>query len=115
GLFVEDVARSFDERVAFFDEQPVFLTLFDLYKRPLAVELVALELEEEFPFFESLPPILERDPLAAVPDDDAAGTVVPRRNHTLEVAVLQRMVFDFDRQPLVVHVVRRSFGNRPRS
>jgi hypothetical protein len=104
-LFVEDVARGFDERIAFLDQQPIFLTLLDFDERPPAVELVAFELEEEFPFLESLAPILERNPFTAIPDDDAAGAVVASRDHTLEVAVLQRMVLDFHGEALVVHVV----------
>ena len=79
------------------------------------MELVTLELEEELPFLEALTPVLERHPLAAVPDNDAARPVVALWDDPLEVAVLERVVLDFHCQPLVVHVVRRTLGYRPRS
>ena len=101
----ELIARGFHERVALFDQQPIALALLDLHERPFAVELVAAELEEELALFESFAPILERDPFAAVPDDDSAGAVVPGGNLSLEVAVLERMVFDVHGESLVVHVI----------
>ena len=109
----ELIAGRFHERVALLDEQPIALALLDLHERPFAVELVAAELEQEFALLESLSPILERDPLAAIPHDDSAGAVVPGRDLPLEVAVFDRMVFDVHGEPLVVHVVRRTLRNGP--
>ena len=114
-FLVEDIAGRLHIRVALLDQQPVLLALFYFDERPLAVELVTLELEEELPFLESLAPILERHPFAAIPDDHSSGAVVSRWNYPLEIPVLERMVFDFHCQPLVVHVVRRTLGYRPRS
>ena len=92
--FGELVAGLLDPRVALLDEEPVALAFLDLHERPFAVELVAAQLEEELPFFQALAPIFERDPFAAVPDDDPAGPVVPGGNDPLEVAVLERVVLD---------------------
>jgi hypothetical protein len=77
------------------------------------VELVALELEEELSFFESFAPGLEGNPLAAVPDDDAAGAVIPGGNYSFEVAVFERVIFDFYSEPLVGLIVRRAFWDCP--
>ena len=118
GRFRKPIARLARLRrpgVALLDEQPVLVALLELHERPPAVQLVALELEQQFSLLESCPPILERHPFAAVPDDDAAGAVVSLRNISLEVAVLERMVLDLHGQPLVAGVVRGSLGNRPRA
>ena len=61
------------------------------------MELVPFELEEKLPFLESFAPILERHPLTSIPDDHTASAVVPRWNHSLEITVLERMVFHFHR------------------
>ena len=114
-LLGELIARGADPRVTLLDEEPVSFTLLDLHQRPLAVQLVSLELEQELSLFESLAPILQRDPLAAVPDDDAPGTVVPGRNDALEVSVLERMVLDFHGEALVGDVVRRAPRDGPGS
>src|SRR5262249_10279377 len=71
--------------------------------------------EEEFSFDESFAPIFERNPFAAVPDDYAARAVVAGWDHSLEVAVLERVIFDSDRESLVVLIVARTAGDGPRS
>src|SRR5262249_34229512 len=111
---VELVARRLRVRVAFLDEEPVALALLDLHERPLAVELVTLELEEELSFLEPLTPIFEWDPFAAIPDDHAARTIVSGGDDPLEVAVFERMVFDLDGESFVGHVVRRALRHGPR-
>jgi hypothetical protein len=110
----ELIARRLHEGVALFDQEPVALALLDLHERPLAVQLVAAQLEQQLAFLESLAPILERDPFTAVPDDDSAGAVVPARNLPLEVAVLEWVVLDVHGEPFVVRVVRRTLGHGPR-
>ncbi len=52
---------------------------------------------------------------AAIPHDDRARAVVAGRNHALEVAVLERMVFDGDCKMLVGGIHRGAFRNRPRA
>ena len=91
------------------------LALLDLHERPLSVELVAAQLEQELPLLEAFAPRLERNPLAAIPHDHAAGAVVPGRDDPLEVAVLERMILDFDGEALVGLVVRRPLRHRPRA
>ena len=52
-------------------------------------------------------------PAAAVPDDDAPAAVLPGRNLALEVVVVDRVVFDLHRQPLVARVQARALGHGP--
>src|SRR6185369_13357298 len=92
---VELIAGLFHERVALLDQQPIALALLDLHQRPSAVELVAAKVEQELPLRDSLAPILERHPLAAVPHDDAARAIVAGRNDSLGVIVLDGVIFDF--------------------
>ena len=54
-----------------------------------------------------------RHPLAPVPHDDRAGAVVARGDEALEVAVLERVILDVHREPLVGRVVRGSFRHGP--
>ena len=37
----------------------------------------------------------------------------PFGNGAFEIAVIERMVFDLDREPLVTRIERRTFGDRP--
>ena len=83
--------------VPFLDEEPLFLALLELHQRPLAVQLVAPELEQELPLLHPLVRVLERDPHASVPHDHRAGAVVALGDDPFEVTVLERMVFDVDR------------------
>jgi hypothetical protein len=112
---LELIAGRLDVRVALLDEQPVLLALLHLHERPVAVKLVAAQLEEELALGESLTPILERDPLAAVPHDHAARAVVALGDDTLEVPVLERVILDLHGETLVLRVVRRPLGHRPRA
>src|SRR4029434_4657926 len=54
-----------------------------------------------------------RLPPAAVPDHDAAGPVVPFRDHALEPSLLYRMIRDVHRQPLLAWHRLRLLGNGP--
>jgi hypothetical protein len=87
----ELIAGCLHEGVALLDQQPIALALLDFHERPLSVKLVAAQLEQELPILEPFAPILERDPLAAIPDDDSAGAVVPGGNLSFEVAVFDRV------------------------
>ena len=57
--------------------------------------------------------VLERLPHAAVPYDHGAGAVVALRDDSLEVAVLERVIFDFDRQAFVGGIGGWPFWNGP--
>ena len=52
-------------------------------------------------------------PIAAIPNHDGAAAVLALRNGAFEVAVIQRMVFDLDREPLVVGIEGRALGDGP--
>ena len=54
-----------------------------------------------------------RFPGAPVPDDDVAGAVLLRRDHALEVEVLDRVVLDVDRHPAHRRVERRALRDGP--
>src|SRR5688500_17678736 len=102
------VSRRLHEGIALLDQEPIALALLDLHQRPLPFELVTLELEEELPLLQTLPPILEGHPFPAVPDDDGTRPVVPLGDHALEVTVLDRMILYSHRQALVVLIIGRA-------
>jgi hypothetical protein len=80
---------------------------------PSPRELVAAELELEVALAQPGVRVADRLPAPAVPDDDAAGSVLALRNRTLEFGVLERMVLRLDRHPLVGGTQARSLGDRP--
>jgi hypothetical protein len=101
-------------RVAFFDEQPLVLAALRLDERPPAAQLVAAQLEQQLALVEPGRDVVQREPLPAIPDDDGARAVVVGRNHALEVDVVDGVVLDVDREPLVRRVRRRPLRNGPR-
>ncbi len=103
-----------DVLVTLFDEQPLFRSLLEFDQGPATAQFVAAELEQQLPFFQTFVWVFERNPHAAVPDDDGAGAVIPFGNHALEVAVLERVVFDADGETLIGWICGRTFGDRPR-
>src|SRR6266436_6546037 len=109
--------------VAMLDEEPIRLgrslalvrssAIVQSNQDPLAVELLALELKLEIAAFQSFVRISDRRPFAAVPDDDFARAVFAFRNAAFEFGVFDRMVFNFDRQPLFSRIERGTFGDGP--
>ena len=108
--------------VALLDQQPVVRpapgvsaarALAGVDERERAAQLVAVELELDLAVEHALRGIDERAEQAAVPRDHRAGAVVARRDHGLEVDVLEWVVLDLDREPLVVGIHRRLLGHRP--
>ncbi len=100
--------------VLLLDQEPFFDALLQFHERPLATQLIALQLEEQLAFLESLERILEWHPHATVPDDDFAGAVVPLGDDAFEVAVLHGVVFDVDGEALVGTGGGGALGNGPR-
>ncbi len=100
-------------RVALLDEQPLVLAALRLDERPPAAQLVAVELEQELALVEPGGDVVQRDPRAAVPDDDGAGAVVVGRDHALEVHVVDGVVLDVHGEPLVGRIRRRPLRHRP--
>src|ERR1700760_1362808 len=54
-----------------------------------------------------------RIPGAAVPQLNRAATILVFRNGAFEIAIVERMVLDFDREPLVMRVKRWSSRDGP--
>jgi hypothetical protein len=77
------------------------------------VELLALQGEIQLAFAIGLWRVLAI-PEATIPNHHRAAAVLALRNRALEVAVIQRMVLDLHREPLVVGVERRTFRHSPR-
>ena len=114
--------------VLMLDEQPLALTPRGLHQRPGAAQFSAPQREGELarrqPFLhapvrrltvaEGEDAVLVRRVDAGVPDDHLAGAIVPRRDHRLEGQIIQRVVLDHDRQPLLVGIERRPLGHGPR-
>jgi hypothetical protein len=103
--------------VALLDQQPALVTAvlaavaFD--ERPAAVQFFAMQHELELAL-----PIARRRitlgfPVTAIPQQHGAGPVLLGRNHTLEVAVLERVIFDVHREPLVRGIQTRTLRDRP--
>src|ERR1700733_10536615 len=53
-------------------------------------------------------------PIAAVPELDCTAAILSFGNGSLEIAILERMVFDLDCEALVVRIKRRPLRDRPR-
>src|SRR4030095_7480798 len=106
-------------RVALLDQEPVLLRAALLVARPHADERPAAaqaaavqgELERALPAARAR--VAVRPPPAAGPEHDAPGPVVPFRDHALEPAVLDRMILDVHRQPLLAWHRLRLLGNGP--
>ncbi len=100
-------------RVALLDQQPLVLAALRLDERPPAAQLVAAQLEQQLALVEPGGNVVQRNPLTAVPDDDGAGAVVVGRDHALEVHVVDGVVLDVHRQPLVGRIRRRPLRHGP--
>lgn len=98
------------------DKEPVgTLLAFSLahpVQDPAAVQLLALEGQVKLAFSISAIRILAV-PIAAIPNHHGAAAVLPLRNGPFEVAVIQRIVLDLDREPLVRRIEGRALCNCP--
>ena len=103
--------------VAMFDQQPVgalapIAVATHAHQHKAAVQLVAMQREFQVAFPESLLGIVGF-PIAAVPELHGAAAILALRNGAFEIAVVERMVFHFHRQPLVARIERGPPGDRP--
>ena len=105
------------EVVALLDQEPVLaLALLALQpdQHPAAEELLAVEAELQraaaIPFVGVL---LQRRPVAVVPDDHAAGAVLAAGDGALEAAVVEGMVLDMDGEAPVGGIQAGPAGHRP--
>ena len=98
------------------DQQPVgSLLAFPLShpgQDPAAVKFSALKGEVQLAFFIRALGVVAV-PIAAIPNHDRAAAVLALRNSAFEVPVIQRMVFDLYRKPLIVRIERGTLGDRP--
>jgi hypothetical protein len=100
------------------EEEPLLLaTLIPARadERPLAVQLVAREVEDELAPGQALVGIADRAPHPPVPHDHGAGTVVTGRDDPFEVRVLDRMILDLHGHALVGGIGRRPLRHGPRA
>src|SRR5580704_17528215 len=111
--------------IALLDQQPVLFVLRPgtgahprAHERERTVEFEAVQLDVDFSLANRIGRIARRiDNFVdtAIPHDDGTRAVVAGRNHALEVAVLERMVFDGDCKMLVGRIHRGAFRNGPRA
>src|SRR5437763_14474770 len=84
------------------------------HERPTPVQLLPVQLEFERAFAVGLLGIRPfRRPVAAVPQQYGAAAILALWDHALEPAVIERMVFDMHRQPLLAGIEARAFRDRP--
>ena len=91
-----------------------FLPRFVFTSVHLPRSLWPLQLEQQLALVETGRDVVQRDPLAAVPDDDGARAVVVGRDDALEVDVVDGVVLDVHREALVGGVRRRPLRHGPR-
>ena len=115
-------SRSRAEFVAMLDQQPVgalaaVAVALHAHEHPAALQLLAGEHELELALAQlrlgrrSAP---SRQPVAAIPQLHGAAAVLALWNRAFEVAVVERMVLDLHREPLVVRIERRPARDGPR-
>ena len=54
-----------------------------------------------------------RLPVAPIPEHDRAATILALRDRAFEITIVERVVLDLDREPLVARIERRPLGYRP--
>ena len=105
--------------VALLDQEPVLVPLLRRlaahpYKRPMAMQFFPIEPEFERALAVGRLGIGDfRGPGTAVPQQDGAAAILALRNDALEPAVIERVVFDMDREPLFARIEARSLRDRP--
>ncbi len=101
--------------VGLLEQQPVAVLARHAREGPAPAHLVAEDLHLELAARELIERLLRlaRAVPAVVPHDDRARSVVAGGDDALEVAVLDRVILDVHREPLLLRVPRRSLGHRP--
>ena len=121
-VFEQGLTQAFPRLlVLVLDQEPVHplaagAVMLHADQDPAALELVTLQGELEVAVEQSLLGRgLLRLPRAPVPDHDGAAAVLSFRDRSFEIAVVERVVFDLDREPLVGRIGRGSPVSRPRT
>ena len=73
----------------------------------------AMEAEGNSSSFHPFRQLCEWFIVSLVPDEDFTRSVLALRNHTLEVTVIKRMIFNLDGEALVGRFHKRNFGDGP--
>src|SRR5262249_25437482 len=111
------VARSARFFVLALDQEPVVvavaLACAHAYEMPAAMQFFTVEIEDEMAFGERLVRIAFRRPGAAGPDHHRAAPLFALPGGALEGVVLDRMILDLHRKPLLVGIKARAAGDRP--
>jgi hypothetical protein len=100
------------------EEQPVRLVLvlgaaLEPREHPPAVEFLPCEAELEGALGDVSFGIAHRCPGSRIPDDHGSAAVFPGGDQTLEVDIIDGVVFGRDCEPLVCRVERGPLGNSP--
>ena len=118
-ILVENIVglAFFGELVAVLDQQPVgalaaAAVVAHAHQHPTAVQLLAIQRELQVALLEAgLGSV--GFPVAAVPQLHRAAAILSLGNGAFEIAVIERMILDFHREPLVVRIERGPAGDRP--
>ncbi|MGY3587190.1 hypothetical protein ACVIF9_005867 [Bradyrhizobium sp. USDA 4350] len=99
------------------DQQPVGALAAEAvvlhpHQHPAAVQLVTVQRELQVALLEAALGIVGF-PGAAIPELHRAAAILVFRNGAFEVAIVERMILDLDRQPLVMRVERGPARHRP--
>ncbi|MHC2538449.1 hypothetical protein ACVJMY_008018 [Bradyrhizobium diazoefficiens] len=81
-------------------------------QHPASVQLFAVQRELQVALPKTTLGIIGL-PGAAVPQHDRAAAILAFRDRSFEIAIVERMVLDLDRQPLVVRIERGALRHRP--
>ena len=117
-LFQDVVGLAlFGEFVTVLDQEPVgalaaVAVALHPHQHPAAVQLVAVQGEFQVALLEAALGIIGF-PGAAIPQHDGAAAILVVRNGAFEIAVIERVILDLDRQPLVMRIERGPLGDRP--
>ena len=114
GIAIRQLLRS-GGGIGLLEEEPLLLLLRHPGERPPPPHLVAEELDLQLPLRELIEGIslLRRPVPPAVPDDDGAGPVVVGWDHSLEVGVLERVIFHVHGEALLLGADRRALRDGP--
>src|SRR5690349_19745452 len=117
GPVQEHVAAGARGVVALLEQEPrrlaVLVASLHPNEEPLPLQLLPVQLEREPSLAESLVRIAHRGPGATVPQQHRSASVLALGYGPFEIAVLDLMVLDFDRESLVGWIAAGPLGHRP--
>ena len=105
------------ELVAMLDQEPVGpfspgAVVAHTDQHPAAVQLVTVQREFQIAFLVS-PLRIVGFPIAAVPELHGTAAILPLRSGAFEIAVIERRILRFDREPLVMRIERGALRHCP--